>query len=348
MSAPDSATRSETTGTGSPTVGVCGLGLIGGSILLTLRDAGIEVRGCDVWPEPRLWCTRQGIPVDGSPEAHARAVDLMIVATPPHATAAVVQAALTASPDVVVADTASVKQPIVDEVLRRAPDAAGRFLPAHPLAGAETTGHGSATAELILGAPWAICPPAGDPNGSDDDLAVLLTVTPILDALDARVVFCAPDTHDRAVAVTSHAPHLIAGAVADVAAGGSVGPLAAALSGGALRDATRVAAAPVELWLEVLHANADATIDALDATADALRAAAAALRSGDHDRIAAVWSSGSDAHDRIRAGRWTEPVWETLDVPARWSDLLELGEAGVRVRGLRSGAPGRLTGLRTR
>ncbi|MCK9249197.1 MAG: prephenate dehydrogenase/arogenate dehydrogenase family protein [Solirubrobacteraceae bacterium] len=333
--------------TDGPTVGVCGLGLIGGSILLALRDAGLRVRGCDVWPDPRRWCEEQGVPVDASPEAHARAVDLVILATPPHATAAVAAAALAAAPDVVVVDAASVKRPIVDEVRRRAPDHAHRFLPAHPLAGAETTGHRSATTDLVVGAPWAVCPPADDPEGGGDDLAALLAVAPILDVLDARIVVCTADAHDRAVAVTSHAPHLVAGAVAAVAAGGDPGPLAAVLSGGALRDATRVAAAPVELWLEVLHANAAATADALDATADALRHAADALRSGDHDRIAAVWRTGGDAQATIRDARWAPPAWEPLDVAARWPDLLALGEDGVRVRSLRPGPPGRVVGSRS-
>ncbi|WP_320669578.1 prephenate dehydrogenase [Patulibacter defluvii] len=344
MSSPGSAPAPAPT----PRVGVCGLGLIGGSALLGLARAGLEVRGCDVWPEPRQWCADQGIPVDGSPEATARAVDVLLVCVPPHATAPVVSAALAAAPDLIVLDAASVKGPVVDEVRWRAGTDAERFLPAHPLAGAEQGGFAAARADLLHGAPWAICPPAADPDGDASPLDALLTAAPVLDALGARLIACTAEQHDRAVAATSHAPHLVAGAVAAVAAdlptGGS---LAAALSGGALRDITRVAGAPVGLWVEVLHANATATADALEATARRLQQAAAALRSGDHDRLEDAWIAGGAARDRIVQGRWSGPDWAPLAVPATWAALLALGAQGVGLRDLRPGPDGTVVGART-
>ncbi len=314
----------------SPRVGVCGLGLIGGSLLLGLRDAGLAVRGCDVWPDPRTWCESLGVPADGSPEATARQVDVLVVCVPPHATAAVVAAALVASPDVVVLDAASVKLPVVDEVARRAGPDAARFLPGHPLAGAERGGHDAAEAELLRGAPWAICPP---PVDGDRPLEPLVTVAPVLEALDARLLACEADEHDDALAASSHAPHLVAGAAARIAAEPPAGgPLATALSGGALRDVTRVAGAPVGLWGEVLHANAVPTAEVLDATAEHLRAAANALRAGDRDRLHALWNAGVAAQDAIQAARWQPLTWQPAELDARWSALLDLGRAGVAVR----------------
>lgn len=334
--------------TDGPRVGVCGLGLIGGSLLLGLRDAGFPVRGCDVWPEPRTWCAEQGIDVDGSPEAMARAVDVVIVCVPPHATAPVAAAALQANPRAVVLDVASVKRTVVDEVRERAPDAADRFLPAHPLAGAEQGGFAGARADLLVDAPWAICPPASDPDGEASPLDVLLTVAPILDALGARVVVCTADAHDRVVAGTSHAPHVVAGAVADVAVDAERGgPLAAVLSGGGLRDTTRIAGAPSGLWIEVLHANADATADALDATAERLRAAADALRAGDRERLETIWAAGGAARERTARARWAPRDWVPFAAPATWGTLLELGREGVAVRGLRPVTGERITGERT-
>ena len=337
-----------TVGDDRPRVGVCGLGLIGGSLLLALRDAGFAVRGCDVWPEPRTWCAEQGIDVDGSPEATARAVDVVIVCVPPHATAPVGAAVLEANPHAVVLDVASVKRTVVDEVRERVPDAADRFLPAHPLAGGERGGFAAARADLLVDAPWAICPPASDPDGESSSLDLLLAVAPVLDALSARIVVCTADAHDRVVAGTSHAPHVAAGVIADVAVDAQRGgPLAAVLSGGGLRDTTRIAGAPASLWIEVLHANADATADALDATADRLRAAADAVRTGDRERLESIWAAGGAAREATAHARWSTRDWTSFVAPATWATLLELGRDGVAVRRLRAAAGARVTGERT-
>lgn len=334
--------------TAAPRVGVCGLGLIGGSALLALRAAGLDVAGCDAWPDPRDWCVAQGVPVDDDPAVTARQVDVLLLAVPPHATATVAALALQAAPDLVVLDTASVKGVVVDEVRARAPREAGRFLPAHPLAGAERGGFAAARADLLDGATWAVCPPADDPDGQGDATATLLRAAPVLDALGARLLACTPEDHDAALAATSHAPHVVAGALAEGAAGPPTGgPLAAALSGGALRDMTRVAAAPTGLWVEILHANAAATADVLDAVADRLRAAAAGLRGGSHDDLAATWDRGSRAHGAVATARWTPPAWEPLTLADGWPGLLALGAAGVAVRGLRDAGGGAIAGERT-
>jgi prephenate dehydrogenase len=329
-------------------VGVCGLGLIGGSALLGLQAAGLDVRGCDVWPDPRAWCAAQGLPADGSPEATARAVDVLLLAVPPHATAKVAAAALQADPDLLVLDTASVKGAVVDEVRARVPEHAGRFLPAHPLAGGERGGFAAARAELLAGATWAVCPPADDPDGAEATLELLLRVSPVLDALDARILACTPGDHDRAVATTSHAPHLVAGALAAVAGRPPLGgPAAAMLSGGALRDMTRVAAAPAGLWVEILHANAASVADALEATAARLRDAADALRGADHDALQAAWEQGTAAQAAIADARWGTPGWEPLELDDGWGPLLRLGAAGVAVRRLAAAGAGRVRGGRT-
>ncbi len=253
-----------------------------------------------------------------------------------------------ANPRAVVLDVASVKRTVVDEVRERVPDAAERFLPAHPLAGAERGGFAAARADLLRDVPWAICPPASDPDGESSPLDVLLQAMPVFDALDARLVVCTADAHDRVVAGTSHAPHVVAGAVADVAVDEERGgPLAAVLSGGGLRDTTRIAGAPSGLWIEVLHANADATADALDATAERLRMAADAVRTGDRERLEALGSAGGAAREATARARWAPRDWTPFAAPATWTTLLDLGRDGVAVRNLRPADGDRVIGERT-
>jgi prephenate dehydrogenase len=306
--------------TAVPRVGVAGLGLVGGSLVQGLASAGADVAGYDADAHAVGSAARAGLTVADGVAGLARACDVVIVCVPPVATPDVVRAALEADGDVVVADACSVKAPIV-----RAVGPADRFVPAHPLAGSAAAGWGSALPELLREAVWAVCP-----GGSIDALCRL---SDALEPLAARFVACSAEDHDEAVARTSHVPHLVATALARLAGGA---PMTAALSGGALRDMTRTAAADQALWTEILLANRSPTLEALAELRAAVDALARAVESGDEAALAAAWREGAAARAEAERLRWTEPSWEprTLEPPV-WDGLLELGRAGTAVRRLR-------------
>ena len=125
------------------------------------------------------------------------------------------------------------------------------YVPGHPLAGREQHGPAAARADLFLGRPWALCPgrrdlPAGGRGRHD----------PGQDAAAREPVRADADEHDRWVALVSHAPHVVAAAMAarlrPTPAGGALG-----LAGQGLRDVTRIAAGDTGLWTQILAANAD-------------------------------------------------------------------------------------------
>lgn len=288
-------------------VGVVGLGLIGGSIVRRLAELPdlYEPLGFDVKNERRA-----GLELAESVEALARAAQLVFVAVPPQQTSAVIAAVLAADQEVLVTDVASVKKPIVDEV-----GSDERYLPSHPLAGAETTGWGAARAELLHATTWAVCP--SSPAAPAEPLCRWAEV---FDAFDARLIVCDPAEHDQAVARTSHAPHVIATAVA-ASIGEQRSPrLAAALSGGALRDVARLASADHALWGEILDLNGE---NVQAAIAD-LRAALGAPP---------AWERGRQAAELVHELRWREPAWERreFDWPA-WDELMRLGRQGTAIR----------------
>jgi len=292
-------------------VGVIGLGLIGGSIAKRLaeRPDEFEVTGFDADGVPR-----EGIELKDSAAGAAQQSELVVVAVPPNRTAAVIAEVLHEGDSAMVTDVASVKAPILHEVANLAPDALHRYLPGHPLAGAEESGWQAARPDLLDDTTWAVCPPAADaPPEPLEHLGRLV------DAFTARLVVCDTHEHDRAVARTSHAPHLVAKAIAATPTDGPTAPLTALLSGGAFRDMTRVAAADEQLWQSILELNADEVRAVLD------------------EWIAALSGDGPEPERMVGLVehlRWEEPrAWETRTFawPA-WAELIELGRSGTAIR----------------
>jgi prephenate dehydrogenase len=305
-----------------PRAGVLGLGLIGGSLLQGLAASGAAPAGADTDPAAAGAARGGGFDVLADAAALARACDVVVVCVPPAGTAAALDELLAADPEVVVADAASVKAPILAALA--APDRE-RYVPAHPLAGSEHAGWAAADPTLLRDAVWAVCPPAPDAG-----LAPLCAFAAALEPLGPRLLACDAGAHDAAVARTSHAPHVVAQALARLASGQ---PLAAALSGGAFRDMTRTVRSDPALWLDIVGANRAATADALRALLGDLDRLAAAVEAGDHAALAVAWREGAAARAAVDAVRWTEPEWRAERLPAAgWAALLERGRAGVLVR----------------
>ena len=290
-----------------------GLGLIGGSVLRGLGDAV----GYDADPAVREAAAGEGFSVARG-LGDLAACELVIVAVPPARTAEVVRAVLDAAPGAAVADTASVKAPVVAAV------GDDRFVGAHPLAGAETAGWAASSAETVAGAVWAVCPAGGS-------VEPVCRLSDAVEQLGGRLLACTAEEHDAAVARTSHVPHLLAAALAGLAGH----PLQAALSGTALRDMTRVARADAALWADILAANRTPALAALDDLEAALAGLRVVLAGGDPAVLERVWSRAGEALAVVDAARWQEPAWEDGGIEGGWNGLLELGRAGRPVRRLR-------------
>lgn len=237
-------------------VGVVGLGLIGTSFALALRGRGLAGQVVGVDPnEGALAAARARGAVDAAAADYAvlAGADLVIVATPPGAVVeAVVQAARAARREAVLADVASVKAPIVRAVEAALPEGA-RFVGGHPMAGTERRGGAAADAALLAGRPFLITPTARS------DTAAVDAVRDLVRALGMRPLLVDPDVHDAIVAQVSHVPYLLA-----VAAVNAVGEEAAlSLGGPAFDGLRRVAASPVELWVEICAQNRVAILRSL-------------------------------------------------------------------------------------
>ncbi|HWG13039.1 MAG TPA: prephenate dehydrogenase [Streptosporangiaceae bacterium] len=254
---------------------VLGSGLIGTSAALALRRAGAEVWLSDTDPEAAALAAELGagqlLPATGVPGGPA---DVAVIAVPPASVAPVLAASQRAGLATCYTDVASVKaQPLV-----RARDAGcdiTAYVPGHPLAGRERSGPAAARADLFLGRTWALCP------APETSPAALATVRDLAAACGAEPVVTDAATHDRWVALISHAPHVVAAALAAQLAPASVPAGALQLAGQGLRDSTRIAVGDTALWRQILTGNAAPVAEVLAAVAGDLAEAARVLTEGD-------------------------------------------------------------------
>jgi prephenate dehydrogenase len=257
------------TSPGSRRAHVVGLGLIGASLALALRDAGWEVTGEDADPDVASAALAAGVVEDGDA---APDVALVAVATPAGAVAHVATRLLARldDPDVIVTDVAGVKGSIVDAVR----DA--RFLGGHPMAGSEQRGLAGARGDLFRGCTWVLTP---TPATSARTYSALHG---ILREVGANVVAVSADDHDRLVALASHVPHLVAGALMNEAAlAAEEDAVLLQLAAGGFRDMTRVAAGDPAIWPDVLFENRAAVSSSLAALERRLGDLRAALDAGE-------------------------------------------------------------------
>jgi prephenate dehydrogenase len=273
------------------TLVVVGVGLIGGSLGLGARRRGAVARVVGVDRGPVLdRALARGILDEACldlPSAAACA-DLVVFCTPVDVIASQVLAAASACrPGTVLTDTGSTKAAIVREVRGR-PPAGVAFVGGHPLAGSEKHGPDHADADLFDGR-LVILTPEG---GADEEAA--RRVAAFWQALGAKVRRMGAEEHDRALALTSHLPHLLASALAGV-----LPPGLSDLTATGFRDTTRLAAGDPTLWAGIFQSNRAAVLAALDRLEGQLNRFREALAAGDRAALEALLREGKQARDLL-------------------------------------------------
>ena len=291
--------------------GLVGTGLVGGSVGLALRRAGIEVRGYDRDPASTARAVELGVLDEAVPTLAdaAAGADVVFVAVPVGAIADAVIEALDAGANVVT-DVGSVKLPVVATVAAERPDLAPRFVGGHPMAGSEQDGLEGADADLVVGATWVLTPT------ESTDAAAFATVRSLLGELGAEVFAVSPAEHDTLVAVVSHVPQLAATTLMDVAATkGSGHALLLRLAAGGFRDMTRIAASHPGIWPDICVANRDAIVAALDEYVAALDAVRSLVDAGDRGGLLEVLERARTARRSLPSGIPTDAPLVELHVP---------------------------------
>jgi prephenate dehydrogenase len=320
---------------------VVGAGLLGTSVGLAAQRAGLEVWLTDANHEHVRTASGLGA---GRPAPEEGVAQITVVAVPPDHIAGLVVEALERGG--VVTDVGSVKSlPLTQVSDHVEEDLLACYVGGHPMAGSERSGPLAASAALFDGRPWAITPHT---HSSPEAVDLVEALSRMCGAEPVRL---SPVEHDRAVARTSHLPHLLAVLTAGQLA--EAQPEHLSLSGQGVRDVTRIAAGDPDMWGQIIRANNAAVSEILRDVQVDLERLVEVLASGDEERLDDILTRGVTG-TRAIPGKHGGPAIATasvfVSVPDHPGELARLfgdvGDIGVNIEDLHiDHDPGRPVGL---
>lgn len=285
-----------------PTVGIIGVGLIGGSLALAASRAGYPVLATDNDPGVKEDFMRR----TGAGWAHSRQVlvekaDIIVLAVPADAVPGVVESIIPAlRPGKILTDVSSTK--VSPTMALRAAPTGVRIVGSHPMAGKAGSGFAEADEHLFEGCTWVLCPDDGE-------------VTPaalsklIVDVGAQQTLVCTPEEHDRAVAAISHGVQVGATSLAAaVNAAVADSRLPWLLAAGGWRDSTRIAESDPNMWIPILLENGENVIPILDELEHRVHAMRDAVAAADAEQIRRLIVDGQQARKAWKEARGAEPA----------------------------------------
>ncbi len=282
---------------------VIGVGLIGGSLSLGLKEAGaVEVVvGCGR-KRPNLETAKELGVVDEFTHDPAEAVkgaDLVFLATPVLSIVPLVEKISAASAlmdGVILTDGGSVKTALVEPIEKVLPPGA-RFVGSHPVAGAETVGAAAARPNLFSGRKCVLTPT----ERTDRD--ALNKIARMWEIVGMKTVVMDPLSHDRALAFVSHLPHMAAYALVEAVADfEETDPRPLELAAGGFRDITRIASSSPDVWREICLTNKGPILESISHYAKALEEIRKLVEAEDGDGLEAHFERARSARNSIADG----------------------------------------------
>lgn len=247
------------------TIAIVGVGLIGGSFALAIREAGFRgaILGVSS-PQTLERALAMGVVDEAADlESAAARADLIYLAQPILAIIETIpKLARLVRPRALITDAGSTKACIMR--VARENVRQGMFLGGHPMAGKETRGVGEAEAGLFRGRPYVLTPK----SPADLDHPAVAEFRRYLAHIGATTVVLEPDEHDAMAAFISHMPQVVSTALAEVL---GEHPETSLVAGPAARELTRIASSPYEIWRDILVTNQAPVREALNAMIDKLK-----------------------------------------------------------------------------
>lgn len=274
------------------TVGIIGLGLIGGSLAKAFqRDESVTVLGWDA-DHSIVEFAEIAQAIDGElTDEKLRGLDLLLLATYPEA---VVEHMTRLAPlldkTTLVIDCAGTKEKVCASVFPLAKQYGFSFLGGHPMAGTHFSGFKYSRADLFDGAPMVLVPPAFD------DIRLLDRAKKLLEPVGfGRVSITSAQEHDKRIAFTSQMAHIASNAyIKSPTAGSHKG-----FSAGSYKDMTRVAWLAPEMWAELFLENRDFLLRELDGYLMNLQAYRDAMAANDHDTLVRLLDEGRRRKEEV-------------------------------------------------
>ena len=284
-------------------VAVVGVGLIGGSFALALKQAKAVGHVVGVGRNPanlRLALERGVIDSMASdPARAAEGADLVLVAAPVGQFAKIFGAVgAVLAPGAILTDAGSTKRDVVAAARKALKKKIGQFVPAHPIAGAEKSGAGAANAELFRGRRVVITPLKENPAQSVE------RVNQAWSTCGARTSQMTPQQHDAVFAAVSHLPHFLAYALVHDFNGRKNAAELFSFAAGGFRDFTRIASSHPEMWRDICVANADRIGAELASYTKKLAAMKKLLARRDGKALEKLFDEARDARES-----WLQKTW---------------------------------------
>jgi prephenate dehydrogenase len=273
---------------------VIGVGLIGGSFALALKQAGqvSHVVGVGRSAQNLALARSRGI-IDSTADsvsAGVRGADVVLVAAPVAQFPSIFGALKDC--DALITDGGSTKRDVVAAARQALGRRIGQFVPAHPVAGAEKSGAAAASAELFRNRRVVLTPlPENAPASVD-------RVQGLWQACGARITRLAPDEHDAVLAAVSHLPHVLAYALVHDIAGRPNAEQLFSYAAGGFRDFTRIASSHPEMWRDICVANRDRLLDEIERYAAKLAHLQKLIGAADGAALEKLFAEARDARDQ--------------------------------------------------
>ncbi|HEX9194047.1 MAG TPA: prephenate dehydrogenase/arogenate dehydrogenase family protein [Burkholderiales bacterium] len=276
---------------------IVGVGLIGGSFALALKEAGAVGRAVGVGRGAGniRRAMELGIidAIGAADEATFADADLALLAVPVGQMQRVMRAiAPLIGAKTVVSDAGSTKEGVVALARRELKAAFPRFVPGHPIAGTEKSGAEAAFAALYRGRRVVLTPLEGTEPGA------IALVRSAWESCGASVSEMRPREHDAVLAAVSHLPHVLAYALVDQVARQKNAKQLFSFAAGGFRDFTRIASSHPEMWRDICLANKKALLAELERYGGGLERVKRMLARGDARALEALFSGARGARDR--------------------------------------------------
>ncbi|SMO42829.1 prephenate dehydrogenase [Melghirimyces algeriensis] len=320
---------------------VLGIGLIGGSLALCLKEnTTLDVHGFDASEESIRLAEAAGMIHRGHTELKpaVEEADFLFLAVPLGAAARLLEqlAEFSLKPDCIISDVGSTKGQIVQHA-GRLKNLGGTFIGGHPMAGSHRSGVQAAHSLLFENAYYVLTPVPETPMSEVQKLSRLLE-----EATRARLVIMAPDHHDRVVGAISHLPHIVAaGLVNQVAGYNESNEWFFRLAAGGFRDLTRVASSHPVMWRDILLSNQKAVLHLLDDWVVEMKQVRELVSKGDAEEIEMFFRQAKEAREGLpeRKKGAILPEYECyVDVPDAPGEIAKvahlLGMEGISLRNI--------------
>ncbi len=276
------------------TVGIIGLGLIGGSLAKAYKQSGVaHVLGYDLDVTTKEFALLSGV-LDGYlSRDDLKTCDLILIAIPPRSVVRFIRDhADDFGPHPIILDCGGTKRAVCDAVFPLSHAHGFTFVGGHPMAGSHNSGFKYSRTDLFIGAPMVLCPESGDVA----NLQLIESVKSLLSPIGfGRFSVTTAEEHDRMIAFTSQLAHVVSNAyIQSPSAGSHKG-----FSAGSYQDLTRVAWLDADMWTELFLENADYLNTELDGLIKCLENYRRAIANGDGDKLRTMLEYGKQRKEEV-------------------------------------------------